>query len=103
MAEDFADAYRSFPWVAVFSIPLNRAVATAKPLCEAVEIRMQLKEGLKEVAYGQWEGKTPEEVNRGFDDDHVRWLGDSGWNALAGGDKASIWVGTVRLCLGIKM
>jgi probable phosphoglycerate mutase len=87
MAEDFADAYKSLPWVAVFSSPLRRAVATAKPLCEAAGIRMQLKEGLKEIAYGQWEGKTPEEVNHEFHDDYVRWLTDPGWNAPTGGQR----------------
>ena len=88
MAEDFADAYKSLPWVAVFSSPLRRAVATAKPLCEAVGIRMQLKEGLKEIAFGQWEGKTPEDVDREFHDDYVRWLTDPGWNAPTGGERA---------------
>jgi len=87
MAEDFADAYKSLPWVAVFSSPLRRAVATAKPLCEAAGIRMQLKEGLKEIAFGQWEGKTPEDINREFHDDYVRWLTDPGWNAPTGGQK----------------
>ncbi len=29
---------------------------------------------LKEIAYGQWEGKTPEEVNRRFHDEYVSWL-----------------------------
>ena len=87
MAEDFADAYRSLPWVAVFSSPLRRAVATAKPLCEAAGIRMKLKEGLREIAYGQWEGKKPEEVNREFHDDYVRWLSDPGWNAPTGGER----------------
>jgi broad specificity phosphatase PhoE len=87
MAEDFAAAYRSLPWVAVFSSPLRRAVATAKPLCEAAGIPMQLKEGLKEIAYGQWEGKTPEAVNREFHDDYVRWLADPGWNAPPGGER----------------
>ena len=87
MAEDFADAYRSLPWVAVFSSPLRRAVATAKPLCEAAGLRMQLKEGLREIAYGQWEGKNPEAVNREFHDDYVRWLSDPGWNAPTGGER----------------
>jgi broad specificity phosphatase PhoE len=87
MAEDFADVYKSLPWDAVFSSPLRRAVATANPLCEAAGIRMQLKEGLRELAYGQWEGKTPEEVNREFHDDYVRWLTDPGWNAPTGGQK----------------
>ena len=48
---------------------------------------MQLKEGLKEIAYAQWEGKSPEEVNREFHDDYVRWLADPGWNAPTGGQK----------------
>ena len=48
---------------------------------------MQLKEGLKEIAYGQWEGKTPEEVNREFHDDYVRWLAEPGWNAPTGGER----------------
>ncbi len=87
MAEDFADAYKSLPWAAVFSSPLRRAIATAKPLCEAAGIRMQLKEGLREIAYGQWEGKTPEEVNREFHDTYVRWLADPGWNAPSGGER----------------
>ena len=43
MAADFADAYKSLHWVAVFASPLRRAVATAKPLCEAAGIQMQLK------------------------------------------------------------
>jgi broad specificity phosphatase PhoE len=88
MAEDFAAAHKSLPWVAVFSSPLRRAVATAKPLCEAAGIRMQFQEGLREIDYGQGEGKTPEDVNRGFHDDYVRWLTDPGWNAPTGGQKA---------------
>jgi broad specificity phosphatase PhoE len=87
MAEDFAEAYESLPWAAVFSSPLRRAVATAKPLCRAAGISMQLKEGLREIGYGQWEGKTPEEVNREFHDDYVRWLTDPGWNAPTGGER----------------
>jgi broad specificity phosphatase PhoE len=87
MAEDFAEAYKSVPWAAVFSSPLRRAVATAKPLCEAVGIQLRLNKGLKEIDFGQWEGKTPEDVNRQFHDDYVRWLTDPGWNAPTGGQK----------------
>lgn len=87
MARDFAAAYRSLPWAAVFSSPLRRAAATARPLCEAAGVPLQLKEGLKEIAYGEWEGRSPEEVDRGFHDDYVRWLTDPGWNAPNGGEK----------------
>jgi broad specificity phosphatase PhoE len=87
MAEDFAAAHRSLPWAAVFASPLRRTVATAGPLCAAVGLEMQLRDGLQEIAYGQWEGMTPEEVNRQFHDEYVRWLADPGWNAPTGGER----------------
>lgn len=87
MARDFAAAYKDFAWKAVFCSPMKRTVATAQPLCEAVGITPCLREGLKEIAYGLWEGKTAEEVNREFHDEYVRWLADPGWNAPTGGEK----------------
>ncbi len=87
MAEDFAAAYKSLPWTAVFCSPLRRTIDTAKPLCAAVGLEMQLRDGLKEIAYGQWEGKTPEEVNREFHDEYVSWLADPGWYAPTGGER----------------
>lgn len=87
MAEDFAHAYKSLPWAAIFCSPLRRCMDTARPLCEMVGLAMQLRDGLKEIAYGQWEGKTPEQVNRLFHDEYVRWLADPGWNAPTGGER----------------
>lgn len=87
MAEDFAQAYARLTWTAILSSPLRRAIATAKPLGDATGIRVQLKEGLKEIAFGKWEGKAPGDVDREFHDDYVRWLTDPGWNAPTGGQK----------------
>ncbi|MEL4898279.1 histidine phosphatase family protein [Crocosphaera sp. Alani8] len=87
MAEDFAKSYQDIPWTAVYCSPLKRAMATAKPLCDRLKINMELRNGLKEIYYGEWEGKTPEEVNREFHDDYVRWLADPGWNSPNGGEK----------------
>ena len=87
MARDFAAAYRDLPWEAVFCSPLKRAVATAQPLCEAVGLTPKLRDGLKEIAYGQWEGKTPDEVNREFHDEYVSWLADPGWYPPTGGER----------------
>jgi broad specificity phosphatase PhoE len=56
-------------------------------LCDAVGLEMQLRDGLKEIAYGRWEGKTPAEVNRQFHDEYVSWLADPGWNAPSGGER----------------
>ena len=87
MAEDFAQTYQDIPWKAVYCSPLKRAITTAKPLCERVGINMELRNGLKEIYYGEWEGKTPDQVNQEFHDDYVRWLADPGWNSPNGGEK----------------
>ncbi|BAZ30016.1 phosphoglycerate mutase [Cylindrospermum sp. NIES-4074] len=88
MAQSFADAYSSTPWTAIFSSPMRRTVATAKPLCQAIGMEPQLRDGLKEINYGQWEGKTPEEIGQEFHDDYLRWSADPAWYAPTGGERA---------------
>jgi len=87
MAEDFCQAYKSLPWQGIFSSPLSRTLATATPLAKTLGMGIQQREGLREIAYGNWEGKTPEEVNREYHDEYVRWLADPGWNSPTGGEK----------------
>jgi probable phosphoglycerate mutase len=52
-----------------------------------VGLNPHLRDGLKEIAYGQWEGKTPEEVNRQFHDEYVSWLADPGWYSPTAGER----------------
>ncbi|PSF38966.1 histidine phosphatase family protein [Aphanothece hegewaldii CCALA 016] len=87
MAKDFAKFYQDLPWTAVYCSPLKRTLATAKPICELLGLDINLRDGLKEIYYGQWEGKSPEEVNQEYHDDYVRWLADPGWNAPTDGEK----------------
>lgn len=88
MAQAFAAAYKSHPWAAVFASPMKRTVATARPLCEAAKIEVQLRDGLKEINYGKWEGLSVEAVNRDFHDDYIRWTADPAWNPPTGGEPA---------------
>lgn len=88
MAKAFAIAYSHIPWTAIFASPLRRTIETAQPICDITGVPMQLKDGLKEIAYGEWEGLHPTEVDRTFHDDYVRWLTDPAWNAPPGGEKA---------------
>ena len=88
MADDFAAAYKSLSWTALFCSPLRRSLDTAKPLSAATGVGIQARDGLKEISYGKWEDKTPEEVNRLFHDEYVRWLADPGWNKPTGGERA---------------
>jgi probable phosphoglycerate mutase len=87
MAEAFAQAYASLPWKAIFVSPLRRTIQTASPLCEAVGMAMQLRDGLKEITYGRWEGMHPKDLDRYYHDEYVRWLTDPAWNAPPGGER----------------
>jgi probable phosphoglycerate mutase len=87
MAESFARAYSSLPWQAVFVSPLHRAIQTATPLCETTGMKMQIREGLKEIAYGKWEGMHPKQIDRLFHDLYVAWLTDPAWTAPPGGER----------------
>lgn len=88
MAESFASTYKALPWKAVFISPMKRTIATAKPLCDAVGLEMQLRDGLKEIRYGEWEGQTQEFVKDHYADDYVRWLTEPAWNPPTGGETA---------------
>jgi probable phosphomutase (TIGR03848 family) len=43
---------------AIYSSPLERAQETARPLAKAKGLDIQISEGLGEVRYGQWQGKS---------------------------------------------
>jgi broad specificity phosphatase PhoE len=86
MAEAFAEKYQSLPWQAVFASPLKRTVATATPLCQAIGQNMQLRNGLKEMFFGDWEGKSTEYVRQHYSEDYIRWLTEPAWNPPTGGE-----------------
>ena len=88
MAHAFAAAYRSKPWRAIYSSNLRRAIATAQPLCDALQLTSQVRADLNEIAYGKWEGLTKEKVDQANHDDYVSWLADPAWHAPSGGELA---------------
>jgi probable phosphoglycerate mutase len=90
MAQAFANAYRTLEWSAVYASPLRRTVSTARPLCEASGLEMQLRDGLKEIGYGAWEGKTKDEVERDYHDDYIKWMADPAWHAPTNGEPAVV-------------
>lgn len=88
MAQAFANAYKSTSWQTVYCSPLQRALDTARPLCEALGLPIEERDGLKEIGYGAWEGKSVEDVSRDHHDDYLRWTADPAWNAPTGGEPA---------------
>ncbi len=87
MAAAFADCYRTQAWTAIYASPMKRTQATANPLCQALNQPLILRDGLKEIYYGDWEGLAPPEVNVRFHDDYVSWLADPGWHAPTKGER----------------
>ena len=90
MARLFGEAYKTIPCSAIYASPLRRTIATAQPLCDATGMKMELREDLREIQYGAWEGKSTEEVNRDFHDDYIRWSADPAWNAPTGGGEPAV-------------
>jgi probable phosphoglycerate mutase len=88
MAQAFAHSYRSIDWCAVYTSPLKRTVATARPLCQAIGKEMELRDGLREISYGQWEGLTLQDVKRKFPDDYAGFLSDAARHPPSGGESA---------------
>lgn len=88
MAECFAEAYKTKPWQAIFTSPLKRTLETAAPICSATAMSPQVRDDLKEIAYGKWEGKTNEEVAAEFHDDYIRWKADPAWYPPTDGEPA---------------
>jgi probable phosphoglycerate mutase len=88
MAQAFADAYCSIPWTAVYVSPMKRAIATAQPLCAALDLPMQLRDGLREISYGAWEDREQDDVRQHYEQDYLRWLAEPAWNPPTGGETA---------------
>jgi broad specificity phosphatase PhoE len=88
MAEAFAAVYRRTRWEAIYTSPLRRAVATAAPLSRELSVPFEERDGLAELDYGEWDGKSADQVDRTHHDEFVRWSSDPAWNAPTGGETA---------------
>jgi probable phosphoglycerate mutase len=88
MAEAFAAAYRDAQWTAIYSSPLVRAITTAAPLAKAVGLTVEIRDGLAEIDYGDWDGLTADVVAKKWHDEYERWAADPAWNPPNGGETA---------------
>ena len=86
MAQAFADAYSEIDWTDVYVSPMNRTIATAQPLCDAIGKTMQIRDGLKEINYGEWESQDLDHIKQNYEQDYIRWMTEPAWNAPTGGE-----------------
>lgn len=88
MAESFSKHYQSTSWQAIYASPLLRAVQTATCLSEKINIELTIRDGLQEINYGEWEGKSVEEVEKNFHLAHAQWKQDPAAYAPTQGENA---------------
>jgi broad specificity phosphatase PhoE len=61
-AQGLSEALRWVPITAVYSSPLERAVETATPLATDHGLRVETREALTDLDFGEWTGKTLDEL-----------------------------------------
>ena len=71
---------------AVFSSPLERAVATAKILAAPHRLEVQTRAELREIGHGHWEQLAPREVEERFPEEAAAWGQDPFTFAPVGGE-----------------
>ena len=88
MGQAFADAYKDVSWQAIYSSPMKRTQATIAPMVKATGLEPQLRDGLKEINYGDWEGRTQADVKVALCEDYNHWMTEPSWNPPTGGETA---------------
>lgn len=89
MAKCYSVRHATTKWRAIYSSPLVRAVTTANLAKEPKSLPLTLCDDLKEIGFGEWEGKTIEQVNQEYHDDYIRWMADPAWCAPTNGETAT--------------
>ncbi|MGD8743169.1 MAG: histidine phosphatase family protein, partial [Granulosicoccaceae bacterium] len=52
------------PWSHIVSSPLLRCLDFARALADKHDLSISIDERLKEVGFGEWEGKTPDQIKQ---------------------------------------
>lgn len=88
MAQEFAQAYVSMTWEAIYTSPMLRARQTANPLSRLTGVPTTLEDGLKEIDYGEWEGLRQDEVKQRWSEAFEHWADDVASRGTPGGETA---------------
>lgn len=71
---------------AAYTSPFSRALDTAAILCAPHRIEPILRDDLREISHGRWEGLTRSEVEAQFGDEYLTWEEDPFTFAPVGGE-----------------
>jgi broad specificity phosphatase PhoE len=71
---------------AVFSSPLQRALQTADNIARYHKLEAQITQGLNDLSFGEWEGKTSKEVQEQYPVLFEQWVATPHLVKLPGGE-----------------
>lgn len=63
-----------WPMTAIYTSPLGRAVQTAKAIAGAQDLTVQVLDGLLDISFGEWAGKTLPEVEHVWPERFAAWF-----------------------------
>jgi len=70
----------------IYASPLRRTLDTASIIAKDKNVKILVRENLKEINFGKWEGMKFEEINAKYKDDYQNWLNDPFCNPPTGGE-----------------
>lgn len=71
---------------AVYASPLSRALETARIVARHCRLEPAIRDGLREIGHGHWEGMKREDVEHQFASEYAAWEADPFTFAPAGGE-----------------
>jgi probable phosphoglycerate mutase len=75
-AAQLGERLRSEGITAVYTSPLSRALDTASIVCGICGLSPALRDGLREISHGHWEGLTRNDVEQRFPGEYAAWEED---------------------------
>lgn len=86
MAEALGARYGAEPWAALYASPRLRARQTVEPTARRAGLSIAVEDGLREIAYGDWEGRPEAEVEAADRERFHAWAAHPGRVAPPGGE-----------------
>lgn len=88
MADALSSVYAATTWDAIYTSPMLRTRQTAAPLARLAGVTAVVEDGLTEIAYGDWEGLTVDEVKARWPEAYEYWAKDVASRGTPGGETA---------------
>lgn len=77
----------SLPVEIVYTSDLQRARQTAERIARHYDARLEVRPGLREISFGDWEGLSWDEVQLQYPDDAKRWATEFPRSSATGGER----------------